>query len=110
MSHRPGLGSPARAATIPAARAQSADWMARGACQAEDPELFFPIAMTGPALDQISLAKAVCNRCEVREPCLSFAVATRQDGIWGGTTRDERLAPRDPPAATADRPRPGPPE
>ena len=37
-------------------------WMSRGACQREDPELFFPIAADGPALQQISAAKRVCLR------------------------------------------------
>lgn len=74
-----------------------AGWMSQGACQGEDPEIFFPIATTGPALDQISAAKAICRRCAVRQPCLSYAAATMQDGIWGGTTRDERRALRGPP-------------
>jgi hypothetical protein len=30
----------------------------------------------------------------VRASCLAFAVETRQDGIWGGTTSDERHAMR----------------
>jgi WhiB family transcriptional regulator, redox-sensing transcriptional regulator len=65
-------------------------WMSRGACQRADPELFFPIATTGPALQQISAAKAVCGRCSVRASCLSYALETLQEGIWGGTTSDER--------------------
>ncbi len=55
--------------------------MSRGACQGKDPDIFFPIAARGPALDQISAAKAICDRCTVRLPCLHFAVATMQDGI-----------------------------
>jgi WhiB family redox-sensing transcriptional regulator len=39
--------------------------MSRGACPREDPELFFPIAAAGPALQQISAAKTVCSRCTV---------------------------------------------
>jgi len=66
--------------------------MSRGACQREDPELFFPIAATGPALQQISAAKAVCSRCSVHARCLSYAVETMQDGVWGGTTGEERRA------------------
>lgn len=69
-------------------------WMPRGACQGEDPELFFPIAATGPGLAQVIGAKAVCFRCAVRAACLSYAVATGQAGIWGGTTQEERLAVR----------------
>jgi WhiB family transcriptional regulator, redox-sensing transcriptional regulator len=73
----------------------SSRWMSRGACQHEDPELFFPIAAVGPALDQVSAAKAVCRRCMVRPRCLIFGLETRQDGIWGGTTSEERRTMRD---------------
>jgi WhiB family transcriptional regulator, redox-sensing transcriptional regulator len=73
----------------------SAGWMP-GGCRGEDPEIFFPIAAAGPALDQVSAAKAICSGCTVRQPCLSYAATTMQDGIWDGTTRDERPATRSP--------------
>ena len=38
------------------------DWRHHAACLDEDPELFFPIGNTGPALLQIDEAKAVCRR------------------------------------------------
>jgi WhiB family redox-sensing transcriptional regulator len=72
------------------ARSDPLSWMSQGACQREDPELFFPIAATGPALQQVNSAKAVCGRCPVRASCLSYALETGQDGVWGGTTREER--------------------
>jgi WhiB family transcriptional regulator, redox-sensing transcriptional regulator len=73
--------------------AASAGWMQFGACQEEDPELFFPIGPRGPAASQADAAKAVCGRCAVRRECLSYALRNRQeDGIWGGTTREERWA------------------
>jgi WhiB family redox-sensing transcriptional regulator len=72
-------------------------WMLRGACLREDPELFFPISALGPAQLQIGAAKAVCARCPVRANCLSYALITQPDGIWGGTTREERW--RDTPPA-----------
>jgi len=75
--------------------AASAGWMSQAACQGEDPELFFPIAATGPALQQISAAKLVCAGCAVRAMCLSYGVETSQAGIWGGTTSEERLAMRE---------------
>jgi WhiB family transcriptional regulator, redox-sensing transcriptional regulator len=76
--------------------ASSPGWMSRGACHDQDPELFFPIADTGPALQQISAAKAVCGRCAARAICLSYALRSAQYGIWGGTTPQERRAMRQP--------------
>lgn len=72
----------------------SPGWMPWGACRGEDPELFFPITVTGPALEQVFAAKAVCFRCAVRAACLSYSLATGQAGIWGGTTQEERHAMR----------------
>ncbi len=72
----------------------SGGWMPRGACRGEDTELFFPITATGPALAQAFAAKAVCFQCAVRAACLSYALATGQAGIWGGTTQEERHAMR----------------
>jgi WhiB family transcriptional regulator, redox-sensing transcriptional regulator len=74
-----------------AAEADSASWQSRAACLDCDPDLFFPIAPSGPALQQIEQAKAVCVRCPVRRECLQYALATRQvHGVWGGTSEEER--------------------
>ena len=68
-------------------------WRNRAACLDEDPELFFPIGNTGPALLQIEEAKAVCRRCDVVETCLKWAIESGQDaGVWGGLSEDERRA------------------
>ena len=80
------------------ARAGSEGWMARGACHGADPELFFPVAVMGGAVEQISSAKAVCGRYEVDKNCLSYALETMPYGLWGGTTREERIAMRVSPA------------
>jgi WhiB family redox-sensing transcriptional regulator len=70
-------------------------WMSHGACRQADPELFFPIAaVTGPAARQVEAAKAVCGPCAVRTNCLSYALEAMPEGIWGGTTLDERRAAR----------------
>ena len=67
------------------------DWRHRAACLTEDPELFFPVGNTGPALMQIQEAKKVCKRCDVREACLQWALDAGQDhGVWGGLSEDER--------------------
>jgi WhiB family redox-sensing transcriptional regulator len=69
------------------------DWRHNAVCREEDPELFFPIGNTGPALLQIEEAKAVCRRCPVMEQCLQWALETGQDaGVWGGLSEDERRA------------------
>ena len=67
------------------------DWRNRSACRDTDPDLFFPVGTTGPAIDQIDAAKGVCRSCEALEPCLDFALATNQEsGVWGGTSEEER--------------------
>ncbi|GGL17061.1 transcriptional regulator WhiB [Sphaerisporangium melleum] len=69
------------------------DWRHRAACRDVDPELFFPIGNTGPALMQIEEAKQVCRACPVSEPCLKWAIESGQDaGVWGGLSEDERRA------------------
>ncbi|MGH8867545.1 MAG: WhiB family transcriptional regulator [Actinomycetes bacterium] len=69
------------------------DWRHRAACRDEDPELFFPIGNTGPALLQIDEAKTVCQRCTETSSCLQWALDTGQDaGVWGGLSEDERRA------------------
>ena len=69
------------------------DWRHRAVCREEDPELFFPIGTTGPALLRSEEAKAVCRRCPVMEQCLQWALETGQDaGVWGGMSEDERRA------------------
>jgi WhiB family transcriptional regulator, redox-sensing transcriptional regulator len=68
-------------------------WRNSAACLDEDPELFFPVGNTSPALGQIEEAKVVCHRCEVVETCLKWAIESRQDtGVWGGLSADERRA------------------
>jgi WhiB family redox-sensing transcriptional regulator len=62
----------------------------RAACIGEDPELFFPIGDTGPALLQIEEAKAVCRRCPLIESCLQGALDRNESGVWGGLSEKER--------------------
>ena len=69
------------------------DWRHRAVCRDEDPELFFPVGNSGPALAQIADAKLVCNRCSVVTECLTWALESGQDaGVWGGMSEDERRA------------------
>ena len=68
-----------------------AERWSRAACSTADPELFFPISSSGPAVYQAKRAKAICARCEIRQACLDYAIdAGTIQGVWGGTTERER--------------------
>ena len=70
-------------------------WRSAAACRSADPDLFFPISDSGPALEQAAKAKTICATCRVQPECLTFALRTGQlHGIWGGTTEHERAAAR----------------
>ena len=61
----------------------------------EEPELFFPVGTSGPALVQLARAKSVCRRCPVLLQCRTWALTTGQgSGVWGGLSEDERCAKR----------------
>lgn len=61
-------------------------WSARAACHGLDPRLFFPADDEDPGP-----AKAICERCAVREPCLEYALGERErEGVWGACTERER--------------------
>lgn len=61
------------------------DWWRLGNCRGMGPELFYP----GRGEDA-SPALAVCRDCPVAEPCLEFAIAHNEPGVWGETTADGR--------------------
>jgi WhiB family redox-sensing transcriptional regulator len=58
------------------------------ACTEEDTDLFFP---EGKDIQgKIALAKAICASCPIAVQCLNMALAEDAEGVWGGTTTDER--------------------
>ncbi|MGH2806655.1 MAG: WhiB family transcriptional regulator [Actinomycetota bacterium] len=66
--------------------ASNEEWQDRAACKRIQVELFFP-----PAEQEADDAKAICATCEVRQPCLEFAIAAGERfGVWGGLTPQER--------------------
>ena len=69
----------------------SDEWRQAASCRSVDPALFFPVGTTGPSVEHIREAKAVCASCPVQAPCLEFALATNQEsGIWGGASEEDR--------------------
>ena len=82
------------------------DWQDAAACRSADPNLFYAfddwrdLALCGEIGGDFwypekggstRLAKAVCRSCEVRGPCLEYALANDERfGIWGGKSERER--------------------
>lgn len=67
------------------------DWRKDAACRDTDPDLFFPIGTAGASLRQIEEAKRICRICPAHVQCLAWALDTGvADGVWAGTTPDER--------------------
>ena len=61
-------------------------WRDQARCRGVDPDIFHPSDE-----DDGVEAKAICAQCPVREPCLEYALSTREkDGVWGGLTARER--------------------
>lgn len=60
----------------------------KAVCVIEDinPDVFFPEDKS-----DTDAARAVCNRCSVRQECLDFALTYEEEfGFWGGKSEDER--------------------
>jgi WhiB family redox-sensing transcriptional regulator len=73
----------------------ASNWRAASACLNADPDLFFPVAVGNAVSKQVSRALRLCQECTVRQHCLDFALQTgEKDGIWGGTTPEERIRAR----------------
>lgn len=69
----------------------TSSWWELAACRSAEPELFFPISSGGAGRAEVTRAKALCARCQIREQCLDYAIDTHQAyGVWGGASEDER--------------------
>ena len=56
------------------------------------PEVFFPEDEHDPVVrkSMVQVAKEVCADCPVRLRCFDYALTANMQGIWGGTTAEER--------------------
>lgn len=85
-------------------------WTYRAACVDVDPELFF--SFDGESRRDLNRrqaeAKAVCARCPVAAACLKWADDHNERGIWGGTTRQERVGRRNVKNGASGKPRRSP--
>ncbi|MDP9023155.1 MAG: WhiB family transcriptional regulator, partial [Actinomycetota bacterium] len=64
----------------------STQWMVRARCRDIDPEVFFV-----RGAKQSRRALRICERCCVRQECLSYAIGHEIEfGVWGGLTERQR--------------------
>ena len=63
------------------------EWRDKAACKGMDAEEFFPARGT---YSTQTLALRACASCEVKEPCLEFALKFNEPGVWGGTSSRQR--------------------
>lgn len=61
-------------------------WHRHAACRGQGTGQWFP--ERGEPVDE---ALAVCDRCPVRAECAQAGVDGVEHGVWGGTTRAERV-------------------
>ena len=68
------------------------DWRRLARCSQESAEDFFPVGEGPAARTQAQRAKRICQRCEVREECLEWALDSQiRHGVFGGLDETERL-------------------
>jgi WhiB family redox-sensing transcriptional regulator len=71
-------------------------WQVKAACRGPQSAVFFPpshFERKDEKLEREARAKAICEACAVREPCLAYAIKIREPhGIWGGLNEAERKA------------------
>ena len=76
------------AAPDPKEQSMNTNWRKLSACEGLDPDIFYPASEDDAAS---APAKAVCETCPVKQPCLEHALENRErEGVWGGMTERER--------------------
>lgn len=67
-------------------RSPTGTWADNAGCKGMDPNIFFPVDVDGE-----KRAISICMECQVRSDCLDHAIEQDEgDGVWGGTTANER--------------------
>jgi WhiB family redox-sensing transcriptional regulator len=69
-------------------------WQVKAACRGPQATVFFPpstFERKDEKLERERRAKAICDTCAVKQPCLDYAMRIREPhGIWGGLAESER--------------------
>jgi WhiB family transcriptional regulator, redox-sensing transcriptional regulator len=73
-----------------------AGWQGLASCRGDDSTFFFAPSYFEKRREKQAreaVAKRICATCPVIEPCLDFALSTREaHGVWGGLNETERRA------------------
>lgn len=59
-------------------------------CSQVDPDDFFADPDQPNSIKTTNAAKKVCANCPYIVECLEWALENNEQGVWGGTTRNER--------------------
>ena len=74
----------------------AAGWQRLAACRGQDAVFFFAPSYFEKRREKNAreaVAKRICASCPVVDPCLEFALGTREaHGVWGGLNETERRA------------------
>jgi WhiB family redox-sensing transcriptional regulator len=71
------------------------EWVVDALCASGEPEDWFPDTRRGPPTRATSkLARTLCHGCPVQRECFEYALTfgPTLEGVWGGTTAEERRA------------------
>lgn len=67
------------------------EWREHGKCNDLTPEESDAIFFFGPG-KRATKARAFCGTCPVQRECLNNAILFQEEGVWAGTTDEERGA------------------
>lgn len=59
------------------------EWSRDAKCLGVESSTFFSASST-------KIAKTICGLCPVKRQCFTWALIYKEDGVWGGTTAQER--------------------
>lgn len=68
------------------------EWVREALCARDDnPDRWFPASGMNQYSEALAETKAICRRCPVKNPCLEWALKSKEPhGIFGGATPYER--------------------
>lgn len=75
--------SPTKVDELPISFFDYFEWTKDAVCVRFQLSMFFTASSS-------QMAKTICHHCPVKSQCLTWALMYKEEGIWGGTTFEER--------------------